>query len=356
MPQRPKGPRLYLRTRGGRDPVWVIRDRGREVSTGCGPDNASGAERALQRDIGEKHEPPKRQGSLDKLFIADVLNVYLKERAPKVQNKDFLIYTAAPIIEWWEGRKLEDVRASTCQDYVTWRCSQNVSDQTARHDLKTMRAAIKYWHANYGPLDAVPVVTMPAKASPREDYWLSRSEVARRIKVARKHPQRRHVARMLLIGVYTGTRPGAILGLKWLPSTAGGWFDLETRTLHRRATGERGTIKMKPKARIHNRLLPHLERWKRLDAALGITAVVHYQGVSIKKLRRSWGSVAEAAGATRPDGAHICRHTAVTWLLQAGVSYHETAGFVGMSPETVERVYGHHHPDFQKNAAKAKRG
>ena len=27
------------------------------------------------------------------------------------------------------------------------------------------------------------------------------------------------------------------------------------------------------------------------------------------------------------------------------------AGWLGMSPEILERVYGHHHPDFQRDVA-----
>jgi integrase len=36
------------------------------------------------------------------------------------------------------------------------------------------------------------------------------------------------------------------------------------------------------------------------------------------------------------------RHTAATWLMQAGVDRWEAAGFLGMSVEMLDRVYGHH--------------
>ena len=47
------------------------------------------------------------------------------------------------------------------------------------------------------------------------------------------------------------------------------------------------------------------------------------------------------------------RHTAATWQMQAGTNLYEAAGYLGMSPETLRNVYGHHHPDFQSDAAKA---
>jgi len=39
--------------------------------------------------------------------------------------------------------------------------------------------------------------------------------------------------------------------------------------------------------------------------------------------------------------------------MQKGVDMWEAAGFLGMSKETLEQVYGHHHPDYLSNAARA---
>ena len=45
----------------------------------------------------------------------------------------------------------------------------------------------------------VPTVTLPKKAPARRDYWLTRDEVARRLRLARKHGQTRHICRLLLV-------------------------------------------------------------------------------------------------------------------------------------------------------------
>jgi integrase len=56
---------------------------------------------------------------------------------------------------------------------------------------------------------------------------------------------------------------------------------------------------------------------------------------------------------TGKDGLHVVRHTAATWLMQAGVDAFEAAGYLGMSVETLLEVYGHHRHAFQEKAARA---
>jgi integrase len=287
---------------------------------------------------------------------------YLKEHAVYSPSREWLGHTAEPILGWWGGRTLADVNEVNCREYVKWRTAQKhrhgknpklISEQTARHEMKTLRSGINWYHAAHGPLPSVPRVTLPQKKPQRSDYFLSRGEVAARVRAARSCPRLHHVARLILIGIYTGTRPGAILKLQWLPSPSGGWFDLDSETLYRRGGEGRQSRKRQPPARIHRKLLPHLKRWRKLDLENGITSVIHYQGAQVKKLRNSWPTVARLAGSTRGDAPHIVRHTAATWQMQAGTPLYEAAGYLGMSPETLTEVYGHHHPDFQKGAASA---
>lgn len=350
MPRRSRGPYLWLRKQKGRQPVYLIKDNGQQTSTGCGPDDLQEAERQLAEYIAEKWSPPSRESRLARISCADILNIYVREKAPTTRSLDWILYTASSANEFWGDKTLADVRGQTCREYVEWRCSQGVSDQTARHDLKTFRAAINYYHAEYGPLNAVPKITLPAKG-PARQRWLTRSEAARLLWAARRTP---HVARFVLIGIYTGTRSKAALRLRWMPSLDAGWFDLDAGVLYRRGEDETETSKRRPPARIHERLLPHLRRWCRLDSELGVVDVCHYNGRSVGKLRRSWASIREKAGLDNSVVPHCLRHTCVTWLLQANVPTWEVAGFVGMDEGTLRSTYGHHAPDFQRGAATAR--
>lgn len=359
MPRAAKPPRLYLkRGERGRKAVWAIREGTHRKSTGVDQGDRGGAEKALARYIDEKYTPPKGVTAA-KLFIDEIVAAYLKDYAEYSRSREFLVHTGTPIAEWWTGKTLSEVNGTNCRRYVTWRTARpkrnggTISEQTARHDLKTLRAAINWYRAEHAPLMAIPKVTLPKKKPARTDYWMERDDVARRIRVARKNVQLRHVARALLIGVYTGTRPGAIFALKWFPSPENGWFDLEAGVLNRGGAEARQSKKRQPPARIHARLLPHLRRWRQTDLAAGITTVVHYKGEPVVKLRRSWATVARLARAPKKDAPHVMRHTAATWLMQAGTDLYEAAGYLGMSPETLWNTYGKHHPDFQRNAATA---
>jgi integrase len=96
-----------------------------------------------------------------------------------------------------------------------------------------------------------------------------------------------------------------------------------------------------------------------MDAGKGMEAVaartetiVHWEGQPIQKLRRSWDTACRLAGL---EGVtpHVLRHSSATWLMQKRVDAWQVAGFLGMSLITLNRTYGHHHPEWQEDAAEA---
>jgi integrase len=268
-----------------------------------------------------------------------------------------------------------------------------VSDQTARRRLEDLRAAINAYHAEH-TLSVVPKITMPQKADGRQ-RWLTRNEAARLFGAAigyvwdvslgrwkRKLDgglfrrerwiinRRRPAARFILVGLYSARREETIRRTQWLPTTAHPWMNLNAMIYQGRGTDEQATKKRRPPAKIANRLRPHLVRWRAIDARRSAelrAAGLLKDGEEIRfvvnrmpdgqplagKIRSAWEGILEDAGLGEDVVRHSLRHTAATWQMQAGTDLWEAAGWLGMTVEQLEQNYGHHHPDFQEEAAEA---
>jgi integrase len=353
MPRPAKGPRLYLERGRG----WVIRDGPRKIRTGCAEGARGDAEGVLGRYLAAIYAPPPSGKRALEVRIADVLLAYDREHVEHTRSGRTARSNIRYLADGWGERVVTDVTAASCRAYA-----KNRPQSSARRELETLRAALNHWHKEHGPLDTIPAVTLPGKSQPR-DRWLTRTEAARLLwgslgydTAGRRWPDlvHRHVARFILIGLYTGTRHSAILGLRWQPNDVGGWVDLSRGVLHRRGRNVEESTKRQPPARLGRRITVHLSRWQRMDristpAALA-TTVVHWEGQPIQKLRRSWDTACRLAGL---EGVtpHVLRHTRITWMMQAGVDMWQAAGFVGMSVITLNRTYAHHHPGWQEDAA-----
>jgi integrase len=98
----------------------------------------------------------------------------------------------------------------------------------------------------------------------------------------------------------------------------------------------------------------HMRRWR--DRKIVTSHFVEWRGLPVKSVKNGFAAAVELAGLDLTDGnvtPHTLRHTAATWLMQNAAPLWEAAGFLGMSPETLKNVYGHHHLDFMAGAAKA---
>jgi len=83
--------------------------------------------------------------------------------------------------------------------------------------------------------------------------------------------------------------------------------------------------------------------------------VIHENGARLGDIKRGFASACRRAG-LEGVSPHTLRHTCATWLMQQGVDIWDAAGFLAMTVETLERVYGHHHPDYLRSAADALSG
>jgi integrase len=331
MPRRASGPKLWFDKKRG---TWTILDgRGRR-RTGFTLDDTRRAEKALGEYIAGKHQV--RDSATP--FIADVLSAYASEHLAHKVSGDHIIYDIRKLAKWWGEKRVAEITAKACRAYVTYRNAP----PCARRELSFLRAAIRFWHREHGPLQVVPAVVLPPKPSARVNF-MTREQAAKFLRAARRTP---HLARFFVIGWYTGSRRGSITGLKW------SMVDLKTATMLRREPGVAETKKKSPPVRMGWRLMAHLRRWKRLDGP-DATYVVNFHG---KKIARpdSWARLVKKAGLPDYITPHVLRHSRATTMLKAGVAPWEVANALGMSLQVLISVYGHHHPDWQKGAANAR--
>ncbi len=337
---------------------WYIRDTGQpDRSTGC--ERREDAEKVLAAYIATKG----REGSANEpanVTCGEVLAVYAEEYAPTVAAPERIGYAIEALLPFWEALKLSNVKGETCRRYaktrkkVVKRDPQTkdpvefapVSPGTVRRELGVLQRAINYAHSE-GFITSAPAVSLPRKPESTE-RWLTRDEAARLLWAAYRGHKASHLARFILIALYTGTRKDAILRMGFEPNTVGGWFDLDRGIMFRRSEAERQTKKRRTPARIPRQLAAHLRRWR----ANGAMWAVEYQGARVGDVKRAFAKAVAESGVS-PCSPHTLKHTAITWALQNGASTWDAAGFFATSAETIEKVYGHHSPEHQASALRA---
>jgi len=127
------------------------------------------------------------------------------------------------------------------------------------------------------------------------------------------------------------------------------YVDLDRGLFYRLPEGARETNKRQPPVPLPPRLLAHLQRWAK-KGGVG-EYFVEWQGKPVRSVKTAFASAVRLARISGKVTPHTLRHTAATWLMQNGVDKWEAAGFLGMSVEILDRVYGHHHPEHLKRAA-----
>src|SRR5260370_614113 len=208
----------------------------------------------------------------------------------------------ARLLEFFGDKMLCDVNGDLCRAYVV----QRSTDAAARRELEDLRAAINH-HRREGLRSQVVAIVLPDERPPRE-RWLTRREAAALVRAAWRYREiqkgvktdrrsRRHVAKFILVGLYTGTRSGAICAPALEPTVGRGWIDVDRGVFYRRPAGKRETNKRRPPVPLPGQLLAHLRRWKRR----GQRSAVEWNGKPVKAIESAYPHrVADA-----PRGAEV---------------------------------------------------
>jgi hypothetical protein len=335
MPQAPKGPRLHLR-RARRDAagaithpaVWIIKDDGRyRKSTGCGADDRGRAEQMLADYIAQKrlNAAPRGARHPAQIPIADVISRYLRDVASKRARPQEAAQRARALLSFFGQMTLAQVNGDECRRYAV----QRSTDVAARRQLEDLRAAINH-HRREGLCSQIVEVVLPPERPARE-RWLTRSEAARLVWAAWRYREvqkgrrtdrrsRQHIAKFILVALYTGTRASAVCGAALEPTVGRGWIDLDRGVFYRRPAGRLETKKRQPPVPMPPGLLAHLRRWRRR----GQRFAVEWNREAVRDIGKAFTNVVGDAGlgsdVTPRPPAHRCH------LVDAGGHRHMGGG------------------------------
>jgi len=99
---------------------------------------------------------------------------------------------------------------------------------------------------------------------------------------------------------------------------------------------------------IPQRQLAHMRRWH--ERNIIAQHFVEWNGEGVKSVKTAFKTAVGLAKLGVGVSPHTLSHTAATWLMQNGTEPWQAAGYLGMSMETLLKVYGHHHPDYLSDA------
>lgn len=345
MPRRNRGPHLHWRPDRS---VWEIRwfERGCRRARSTGTDNRRDAEAQLAQALLEAEPDGPRDPS--QRWIADVLTAYVREHGQTVRSADTLAAVIKALIPYWGGLTVSEITEHTVRAYCRQRVNTvtgaPVSDGTKRNDIIFLAAAVRHdWRE--GRITRTVHIPMPPPSRSR-DRWLTRSEAAHLLRAARRvRRSRPHLTLFILLALYTAGRHEAILSLRW-PQV-----DLDRGQIDLRDLSRPDTTKGRARIPIPWRLTTFLRYARRRGSATGY--VVNYDGRPLTNIEKSFKRAAREAG-LQDVTPHTLRHTAATWMVQAGVPWWQIARYLGHTTTLqVEMTYGHHRTEWLAEAAGA---
>lgn len=373
-------------------------------------------EEALANTVAVLHVEAERNRMLGKLLptqvsIGTMFRCYLgflldgnHGLSPRTVNTYLTLLE--PLNEFFGGHRLGMLDEETCARYRKWRCAQpvalggrdtgrtgprRVSLLHVRHELSLLRTIVRRFGRTSGNrLDfELPRWHIPK----REVVWLRRPQLARFLwalrgrvwnveagrwrilrdddpSLAGPEGDRRYLrpkatrefravmARMVMVGVYTGTRHSAMMAIRH-DHVGGANIDWTRGTLERRGMSEVETRKRRPAVLLVPKLARLLRGWQARDRERGITHLIHTRrgtAFSHPVGTQHWKPISEDAGIGVHVTAHVLRHTCAMYLKGEGVSLWVAAEFLGCNTNVLEMVYGTWDVSTQHDAVAALQG
>ncbi|NBW15012.1 MAG: site-specific integrase [Caulobacteraceae bacterium] len=305
----------------------------------------------IYRDDGTRHRVALK--SSDRFAAtaeaADIVR-RLKERAPKESltvgqivemyfEQSEAIWKDVDRFHWRHGQGAfgqlppSDVTERKCRDYAD--ASRN-KPGSIRKVLSILRAALR-WAEKKGIIDKAPHIWLPP-APPPKDRRLTRDEFTRLASECTAP----HLIAWLWLARYTAARAGALLSLRWEQ------VDFEGGRIH---LGGAGRQKRRAVVPMHPDLALCLAIWK---DATSSGYVIEFGGKPVKSIKRSFRAACDRAGLDKSVTPHTLRHTAASWMAEAGIPMSEIAAVLGhRDSRTTERIYARMSPEYLQKAVRS---
>jgi integrase len=310
---------------------WLVYFERRRTSTG------TTERKEAERFLADFKAGIARPEAMDK-SVKGLLAAYLANRIKrKKPGAERLGYAHKALLTFFGEMQIDDINGDSCLDYLEQR---GVASRTVRTELEALRAALNWGQTAEGGrvVKEMPDLELPAKGNGRQ-RWLTRDEANRLLDGCIAS----HLRLFVALALHTAARRGAILTLKW------DRVDFENRIIDYRNPDEIATNKRKVPVKINDTLHAILSAAK---GAASTGFVIERAGRNVDSIKHGFRDACIRAGLTGVT-PHTLRHTAITWMMHRRVTIWDAAGFAGMTPEMVSKIYGHHHPDFGKDAATA---
>ena len=78
--------------------------------------------------------------------------------------------------------------------------------------------------------------------------------------------------------------------------------------------------------------------------------VIEWRGRGVGSIKTGFRAAVRRAG-LKHCTPHDLRRTCATWMVQDGIPTAQVARYLGDTEEMIEKVYGHHSPDYLRDAA-----
>ena len=272
--------------------------------------------------------------------VGDLWAAYRADRerdGKQVQNLDWSWLQLAPR---FSTLPVDVLNADICRDYAAQRLAK-VSPGTIWSELTHLRSCIN-WAFKRRIIERSPYVWLPAKPESKQRV-LSEDEALRLLAAA----DRPHLKLFIILALCTGARSTAILELTW-----------------DRVHFDRGEIDLKLPRQVH----PLTKEVRKARSVVPMTAelqaelhaaragaltdhVIEWNCEPVKSIKKGFASAA-AKAKLRSVTPHTLRHTAATWLTEAGIPMEIIARFIGhRDPKTTRTIYSHPSADTLRTAA-----